>query len=161
MNAVATSGLNGLERWVIRSRMLQQFVLQRHERAFRQLLPPLPRTPRVAIVGGGLFPRTLLILQRLLPDARFVVIDCSARNIDAARAFLSERVEFVNEFYDGDLVRESDLVVFPLAFVGDRAALYHQPPAAVVVIHDWIWRRRGVSTVISPLLFKRLNLVRP
>lgn len=161
MNAVTTSGLNALERWVLRSPRLQQFVLQRHEKAFRRLLPLLPVNPRVAIVGGGLFPRTLLILQRLLPDARFVVIDRSAANIETAREFPADRVEFVNQLYDPDLLRGCDLVIFPLAFIGDRTALYWQPPGPVVIIHDWIWRRRGESTIVSCLLFKRLNLVRP
>ena len=29
-----------------------------------------------------------------------------------------------------------------------------------VLIHDWIWRRRGdASAIVSPLLLKRVNLV--
>jgi len=27
-------------------------------------------------------------------------------------------------------------------------------------VHDWLWRPRGRSAVVSPLLLKRLNLVR-
>jgi hypothetical protein len=153
--------LDGLERWVLHSGRLQRFVLKQHEQAFRRLLPELSARPRVAIVGGGLFPRTLLILRRLLPHAQMVVIDRSARNIAIARDFLRTDVEFLNEVYDPSLVRECDLVVFPLAFVGDRSAIYRHPPANLVVTHDWIWRRRGTSTIISFLLLKRLNLVRP
>jgi hypothetical protein len=153
--------LDGMERWVLQSRSLQRFVLQRHERAFRQLLPALPPTPRVAIVGGGLFPRTLLILQRLVPDARFVVIDRSAANIETARKLIGTDVEFINEVYHPSSVRGVDLVVFPLAFVGDRAAIYRNPPAVLVLVHDWIWKRRGLSVVVSMILLKRLNLVRP
>jgi hypothetical protein len=153
--------LDGMERWVLHSRRLQQFVLKRHEQAFRRLLPALPPTPRLAIVGGGLFPRTLLILQRLMPDARIVVIDRSAENIETARKLLSTDIEFINEVYHPALVRGVDLVVFPLAFVGDRAAIYRHPPAAHVLVHDWIWRRRGVTAVVSLFLLKRLNLVRP
>src|SRR5262249_33950033 len=82
--------LEGLERWVLRSPRLQRFLLDRHERAFRRLLPLLPRANRVAIVGGGLFPRTLLILRRLLPDAEILVIDRSAANLETARGFLGE-----------------------------------------------------------------------
>src|SRR6266498_1205238 len=59
--------LDGLERLVLRSQMLQRFVLKNHERAFRALLPELANIRRVGIVGGGMFPRTTLILQRLLP----------------------------------------------------------------------------------------------
>ena len=54
-----------------------------------------------------------------------------------------------------------DVVVFPLAFTGDRSGIYREPPAPVVFVHDWIWQRRGASVVISLLLFKRLNRVQP
>jgi hypothetical protein len=153
--------LETLERWVLRSPRLQRFVLRCHERAFRQLLPPLPVAPRVGIVGGGLFPRTLLILQRLLPDARCVVIDRSAANLATARTFLFGEVPFVNEYYDPSTMKDFDLVVLPLSYVGEREALYRQPPAPVVLVHDWIWRRRGTSVLVSLWLLKRLNRVQP
>ncbi len=153
--------LETLERCVLRSRILQRFVLRCHERAFRVLLPQLPVPRRVGIVGGGLFPRTLLILQRLLPGASFVVIDRSAANLATARAFVGGHVRFVNAFYDTAALDDLDLVVIPLAFIGDRQGLYLHPPAPAVIIHDWIWRRRGTSALVSVLLLKRLNLVRP
>ena len=56
-----------LERLVLRSPYLQDFVLRTHRRAFRALLPRLRSVHRVAIIGGGLFPRTALILRELLP----------------------------------------------------------------------------------------------
>lgn len=153
--------LEALEKAVLRSPRLQRFVLRCHERAFRRLLPPLPASPRIAIVGGALFPRTLLILQRLVPDGRFVVIDHSADNIDVARTFLAKDVQFWKESYDPARVSGFDVVVFPLAFVGDRAAIYRHPPAACVLVHDWLWRRRGTSTIISFCLLKQLNRVQP
>jgi hypothetical protein len=151
--------LEGLERLVLHSPRLQRWVVSRHERAFRRLLPPLPPDVRVGIVGGGLFPRTLLVLQRLLPDARFVVIDRSAENLATARRFLRGDVQFVHECFDPGHTADFDLLVFPLAFVGDREGLYRQPPARLVVVHDWLWRRRGKGVVVSRLLLKRLNLV--
>jgi fatty acid desaturase len=153
--------LDGLERCVLRSPRLQQFVLRCHERAFRRVLPPLPPSPRVAIVGGGLFPRTLLVLQRILPDARFLIIDRSAANLDTAQHFLPKGIEVVRAVYEPALVEGQDLVVFPLAFVGDREAVYRRPPAPVVLVHDWLWRRRGVGAIVSLLLLKRLNRVQP
>jgi len=151
--------LETLERGVLRSRTLQWFVLQRHEAAFRHLLPKLPSIRTVAIVGGGLFPRTLIILERLLPEARFVVIDRSAANIERARAMVHGDITFIHETYSPALVEAMDLVVIPLSFVGDREAIYHRPPARAVVIHDWLWRPRGYSAVVSFFLLKRLNLV--
>jgi hypothetical protein len=152
--------LDGLERGALHSPLVQRFLVERHERAFRCLLPHLPAAPRIAIVGGGLFPRTLLVLRRLLPDATFVVIDRSAANIDIARTLAPAGVRFENAWYAQDLVKGFDVVVFPLAFTGDRDAIYHDPPAPLVFVHDWLWRRRGASAIVSLLLLKRLNLVR-
>ena len=152
--------LEMLERWVLRSRTLKWFVLHRHEAAFRRLLPKLPPIRTVAIVGGGLFPRTLIILEGLLPEARFVVIDRSAANIEEARSMVHGDITFIHETYAPGLVEGMDLVVIPLSFVGDREAIYQCPPAPAVVIHDWLWRPRGVSAVVSFSLFKRLNLVK-
>jgi Fatty acid desaturase len=151
--------LESLERRVLCSRALQKFVLAKHERAFRRLLPKMPAVSDVAVVGGGLFPRTVLILQRLLPQARVVVIDASADNITRARGFLDKDVDFINARYDSRQHAGFDLLVIPLSFVGDRASLYRHPPASAVVIHDWIWRRHRTTSVISVFLLKRLNLV--
>ncbi len=151
--------LDTLERGVLRSPWLQRFLINRHEQAFRRLLPPLPAAPRIAIVGGGLFPRTLLVLRRLVPEACFVIIDRSAENLAIAHSLSPEGVRFVHACYDPALVSGCDVVVFPLAFVGDRAAIYRSPPAPVVFVHDWIWRRRGASVVVSSWLLKRLNRV--
>jgi hypothetical protein len=153
--------LEGLERLVLRSRWLQRFVLDRHEQAFRKILPPLPPAARVGIVGGGLFPRTLLVLRRILPDARFVVIDRSAANLATARGLVPANVLFQNAFYEPERASGFDLLVIPLAFVGDREAIYRSPPAPVVVVHDWVWRRRGTGAVVSWWLLKRLNRVQP
>jgi hypothetical protein len=152
--------LDGLERLVLRSPWLQRWVLNRHERAFRRLLPALGESPTIAVIGGGLFPRTILVLSRLLPEARMVVIDRSKENIDVAQAMAPAGVCFEHTAYDPALVRECDVVVFPLAFIGDRWSIYRDPPAPLVLVHDWIWRRRGTSVVVSWLLLKRLNLLR-
>jgi hypothetical protein len=149
-----------LERMVLRSGLLQRFVLEKHERAIRRLLPALPAIRRVGIVGGGLFPRTALILNRLLPEARLILIDMSAENLQTARAFLDDDVEIVNDCFDASSRYDLDLLVIPLAFVGDRATIYRHPPAPVVLAHDWIWRRRGASVIVSWALLKRLNLVK-
>ncbi len=155
--------LDGLERGVLRSPLLQRFVLRCHERAFRRVLPAFPPSPKVCVVGGGLFPRTLLVLKQLLPDAQFRVVDRSADNLATARSFFpaDADLELVHEVYDPARLDGVDLVVFPLAFVGDREAIYRHPPAPVVLVHDWLWRRRGRGAVVSLLLLKRLNLVRP
>jgi len=155
-----TVGLGGLEHLVVRSRVLQRFILSRHERAFRALLPSAGDVRRITIVGGGLFPRTPLVLARLVPDADITVIDASSRNLAIASRFLDSRVRCARATYDPDATVAADLVVIPLAYSGDRHRLYDNPPAPAVLVHDWIWSKRGKSVVISWLLLKRLSLVR-
>jgi hypothetical protein len=151
--------LCALERLVLRWPALQRFVIGRHERALRRLLTEVSSSRRIAIVGGGLFPRTALILKRLLPESSLTLIDLSAENLTVARGFIAAGVDFVNERFDPTARCDVDLLVIPLAFDGDRGAIYRQPPAPAVLVHDWIWRRRGAGAVVSWLLLKRLNLV--
>ena len=150
--------LTALETTVLRSRVLQSFVLATHRRALRRLLPDLPPVRRAAIVGGGLFPRSALILRELLPDAELTIIDSSAPNLAIARRLAPPDVEFMNQRYAAGL-NGFDLIIIPLSFDGDRDAVYRTPCARAVLVHDWIWHRRGIGAVISPLLLKRVNLV--
>ncbi len=152
--------LDGLEQLVLRSQALQRFVLKKHERAFRALLPELPQIRRVGIVGGGMFPRTTLILQRLLPNAQLTIIDASEESLRSARRFVDRNVEFIHRFFDASQQTGVDLMVIPLAFVGERSAIYRRPPAPAVLVHDWIWHRHGRGVVVSLPLLKRLNLVK-
>ena len=75
------------------------------------------------------------------PTWRFVRGVCSAENLHT-------------------LAGETDLVVVPLALRGCKAEFYRTPPAAHVLIHDWLWRRGDSSIVVSLALLKRLNLVK-
>lgn len=150
-----------LERCVLRSKALQRLVLRTHEAAFRVLLPKLPTPRTVKIVGGGIFPRTALILRRLLPDARITIVDASAANLETAKSFLDGEVRFVHAVYEPAVEDGADLVVIPLAFIGDRAAAYQPRTAGATLIHDWLWARQAEGVRVSLLLLKRLNLVRP
>jgi len=154
--------LDTLERFVLRSPVLQRFVLRTHERALRNLLAasgPL-RPKRVGIIGGGLFPRTALILRKLLPESELTIIEADRENIDSARAMLRiPEIEFRHEYYTGG--GDYDLLVLPLAFRGDRGPICACPPVCGLVVHDWIWRRWGDGYVVSPALLKRVYLVRP
>ena len=155
-------GLDGLERVVLRSAALQRLVVGAHARAFRGLAAALPGGAiRIAIVGGGLFPRSYLALSRLCPEAAFTIIDADARNLARALPFVGpRRVEFVHARFTAAARGDYDAVVIPLSFDGDRRAIYARPPAPIVLVHDWIWRRRGESRIVSVALLKRINLVR-
>lgn len=151
--------LESLERLVLRSPALQRFMLATHERALRAVLPPLPPHPRITIVGGGLFPRTALILRSLVPDARLTIVDYNPEHLSSAREFLRSAVEYRQTFYAADTRDEADLVIVPLTYVGDRRALYRRLDCAPLLIHDWVWNRQSKGVPVSWLLLKRLNLV--
>jgi hypothetical protein len=159
LDDVVPFGLEALERAVLRSRVLQRLVLASHERALRRLLATTPEPRSVLVVGGGLFPRTPLILEKLLPGAHLVVVDRDLEHLAAARPFLGERVELRHETFHRECHGDFDLVVLPLSFRGDRASLYRRPPGQALLVHDWLWRRRGAGAIVSLLLLKRLNLI--
>ena len=121
--------LEALERLVLRLGFLQRFVLRTHARAFRGLMGALPPALRIAVVGGGLFPRTALILEELLPNARITIIDANRANLDRARELLGNRsTEFVHDRYTEPGCAAYDLLIIPLSFDGDRPAIYARPP---------------------------------
>ena len=152
--------LEALERLVLRSAWLQRFVVRTHRQAFRALLPQLQIIRSVTIVGGGLFPRTALILRELLPAAHLTIVDAAPRNLETARRFLDGDIEYRNERYVPGESRDSDLTIIPLCLHGERSAIYCSPSSPAVLVHDWIWHRRGTGAVVSAALLKRLNLVR-
>jgi hypothetical protein len=151
-----------LEQLVLHSSLLQSFVLRVHKKALLELLRSVPNLKTIEIVGGGLFPRTALILKQIAPQAKVTLVDMSANNLGMARQFLGETVEYRNDFFDAARPHQTDLLIIPLALKGNRQAIYESPPAPVVLVHDWIWRKRGSSVIVSWLLLKRLNsVVRP
>ncbi|MBK9753709.1 MAG: fatty acid desaturase [Nannocystis sp.] len=186
-------GLGGLERLALRSPRLQARLVASHARALARLMPELAtclpghvpsdlshdpatcpsghvpsdlsrRPVRIAVIGGGLFPRTALALARVWPAARVTIVDADAGHLARARAHLAAaghpEVELVHAIWDPRAPQTHDLVIVPLALVGDRAAVYSAagPPR---LVHDWLWRRRGPGVVVSWPLLKRLNLVHP
>lgn len=159
---VEECNLDTLERLLLRSAALQRFVLRTHERALRAVLASSrTRAPqRVGIIGGGLFPRTALILRTLLPESRLTIVDASRENLDCASNLLrAPEIEFRHERYTGG--GDFDLVILPLAFRGDRSAICARPPVGGLVVHDWIWHRWGHGEIVSFALLKRVYLVRP
>src|SRR5206468_6867882 len=152
--------LDMLERFVLQSRTLQKFMLRTHERALRRILSKLPPARTITIVGGGMFPRTAILLEKLIPEAKITIIDANAASIQAARKFLSPGTKLVHEFFDPSYSSAGDLMVIPLSFVGNRDFLYRRPPATTVLIHDWIWAKRNEGVVVSPWLLKRINIIR-
>jgi hypothetical protein len=154
--------LEQLERSILHRPALQRFVLDRHRRAWRRLLAFFHepgRIRRVGIVGGGLFPRTALLLRELLPDAELTIIDGDAANLSLARDRIGADARYEHAWFDVGRHDGFDLLVFPLAYRGDdKVALRADLPAPHVVFHEWLHRPAGASAVVCPLLWKRMNL---
>jgi len=167
LDAATRQTLMLLERLVLRWPPLQRWTLRTHARAFAQVLENKPPPREIVIVGGGLFPRTALVLRDLLPHAHLTLVDSSEAHLERARGFLDGSVAFVNAHFANRQINlkseicnlKCDLMVFPLSFDGDRTAVYEHPPARAVIVHDWLWRACGVSRIVSLLLLKRINLV--
>jgi len=168
----AANVLDALERRSLRAPGLLRRVLARHHRAWSLLLDPATRQAirSVRIVGGGLFPRTALILKDLLPAATLELVDLESRHLAQARQILERAVDVEERgrfhFVVGSLASLApgpsvDLLVVPLAFRGARQELYAAPPARYLAVHDWIWcpRPRQGSAVVAWWLLKRINLV--
>jgi hypothetical protein len=151
--------LDGLERIVLRVPVLQRVVLVWHERALRRLMPSLGSVRSVVIVGGGLFPRTALVLRRMRPELAITILDARQEHLDIAGRFLDDRVVLRQGFYVAAQPLAADLVVIPMAFIGVRPLVYVHPPAGTTLVHDWVWHRRGRGAVVSWLLLKRINLI--
>ena len=155
-----TSPLDTLEQLVLRSTLLQRWIVDRHSRAFSAVLDTVPADARVTVIGGGIFPRTALVLRHSLPGARITIVDRSARNIATARPLVDDRVHFIHADFSPAHAMDTDILVVPLAFNGNRSLFYAGNVAPVVIVHDWVWRRRGnASAIVSPLLLKRVNRV--
>jgi hypothetical protein len=151
--------LERLETAALSSRLLQWFLLRTHERALKRLLSKLPPIRNATIVGGGMYPRTALLLRRLFPDIAIRIVDASVEHLESAKPFLNESFEFEHDTYVPGQSEDSDLVVIPLSFSGCREDVYRNSRAPAVLVHDWIWSRRGHSVIVSFLLLKRLNLL--
>ena len=151
--------LEGLERLALRSPVLQRVMVAAHKRAIGTLADEIRHPVRsITIVGGGLFPRSAIVARRIWPGAAITVIDADASHLEIARPLLPKGVSIEHrQFVPGD--EDADLVIVPLAYVGSREAVYARPSAPAVLIHDWIWRRRGRGAIVSWWLLKRINLV--
>ena len=151
--------LESLERMVLRRRILQWFLLRTHANAIQKLLPSFPAIQSALIIGGGMYPRSAILLKKLLPNARIQILDSDLEHLQMARAFLDGGNCMEHAHYGPNFPVNADLLVIPLSFSGSREAIYREPPARAVLVHDWIWRRRGRSAIVSFLLLKRLNLI--
>lgn len=153
------SWLDALDRLVLGNGWLRARVLAAHRRAFARVLADLPTPRSVAVVGGGLFPRSAILLRERYPEAAITVVDAEAAHLAVARPFLPVGVTVrCARVVDGDLA--ADLIVLPLAFRGDRDHLL-RTCAVPVLVHEWAFRARGRGAFVAWWLGKRVVLHLP
>lgn len=151
--------LEALERMVLRQRFLQWFLLRTHAKAIHRLIPYFPAIQSALIIGGGMYPRTAILLKSFLPNTKVRILDSKSEHLAMARPFLDDDAGMEQAHYGPNFPVETDLLVVPLSFNGSRQEIYRNPPAPAVLVHDWIWRKRGRSAIVSLLLLKRMNLI--
>ena len=159
-NAWVATVLGWLERLPIHVAWVRAFMVRTQARALASAIGPVAPSG-VVVVGGGLFPRTALAVRALYPRVPLRIVDASEANVAVGRKLLPD-ADIAWEVARFDPARHvvDGVVVFPLAFVGDRDALYRLRTAATLLVHDWAWRRRGTRGVlVSRALMKRLNVV--
>ncbi len=162
------SFLCALERLALASGLIQRFMVATHLAAFKRVVGGLPSAPRrITIVGGGLFPRSALVLARVFPLARLRVVDRSAASIAKACRYLDSvesppQLSFERAEFDPELHGSDDLVVVPLAFVGESRLKRAVARRTALLTHDWLWSQRpGTSAIVSWLLLKSVTLSVP
>ena len=158
--------LGWLELALLRVPWLRERVLRAHTRAIANVLAGV-EVRHALVVGGGLYPRTALVLRALRPAARVTILDAEESHLDVARRFLAARegapeVELSVGFWTADSAAATgiDLITLPLALRGVRTVGTGEGACARLV-HAWIWeRRRGRrSAVVAWWLLKRVVLV--
>jgi hypothetical protein len=155
------AALGALERLALALPWMQSWLVRRHAAAMSAVLAGSAPPRTALVVGGGLFPRTVLVLGELYPGVDVVVVDASLENLAVARRSLEARgvrcPRMIHARFDPLVHRGFDLVVLPLAFVGEASAIARARSAnGTVVTHHWIFHRARRSAVVSLLLLKRL-----
>jgi hypothetical protein len=156
--------LNGLEALVIRSPILQRWVVSAHEKAVRDLTAHFRVPKQVAIIGGGLFPRSAIVVHKVWPKAKVCIIDANRQHLETCRSWLRGDETMVCARVTPNTLPEAEIIFVPLAFDQDKRPLYDAPKNGCIIVHDWIWNQpkegNSVHTAIASIfLLKRLNLV--
>ena len=95
--------LNILEYVTMNIPIIREWVLASHHSAFDRLLQGL-NFNRILVVGGGIYPRTALVMKTLYPDAQITIQDKSRESLKIAEAYLQKtncelNISYLHEEY--------------------------------------------------------------
>ena len=159
--------LDLFEESILSSDRLLNFVINCHCDSFAKLTDGTrfrdrSRPYNILIVGGGIFPRTVIVSKKLFPNAKLTVLDLNKRSIDISKKFLLQRnylkhndvsCRFINGVYSEDYdVSQYDFAILPLALRGEISKV-----KIPTFMHEFLHNRKRPGTTIHPLLYKCLN----
>ena len=117
---------------------------------------------RVAVVGGGLFPRTALVLRRAAPAADVTIVDSTREHLEIARAVPADRACTSARAFDPADSRRHRSGRHPAGLHRRSARDLRAAAGAGACSSTTGSGRRGrasTSVIVSWLLLKRLNLI--
>ena len=153
--------LNGLERIVGHQPWTQEWLIRKHRLALEHLAKQIEIPRRVAIVGGGLFPRSALVVRLVWPEAEVAIFDADEKHLEHCRKWLHGNEELCHKRVTADDLPPADVVFVPLALHEPKEGFYSSSRTAKIFAHAWTWNPTEESMVASPLLLKRMNLLKP
>lgn len=159
--------LDSLEYITMNISYLRNWVLKVHETAFSNIFaldliePPI----RFIIVGGGIFPRTAIIIRNMFPDAQIVIQDMNHKSLECAENYMkdlgiTDNIIYFKSRYTGvnyDVASESvygTVVILPLAFRGGEIC----QTTFKTVKHCWLWENHPCEkdSIVSYFLLKKI-----
>ena len=175
MQTLLCSFLDVVERIIMNIPFLRDWILYTHESAIRQLFSSEEQAPqRIVVIGGGIFPRTAIIMKKLFPESQIIIQDMNEGSLKLAENYLRKtnnegNIYYFNSMYDGTVHGTKNgsaygncsgsiygtIMVFPLAFRG--MSINSKSPYKTVK-HCWIWENEPCvkQCIVSYFLMKKV-----
>jgi hypothetical protein len=160
-----------LENQIFHFPKLQSRIIANHKQAVAKLMfqYQVPVPSKICVIGGGGFPRSVILLRQLYPSAKIMVVDKCLNNLAIAKRHLQnqnhalERIQLCNGLAASTHLSIYDLVLVPLGFNGDKKSLFTtslHTSKTVFLLHAWMWHSGEKGIRVSWWLLKRINYFR-
>jgi len=150
--------LNVLEYTTMNIPFIRDWVLAVHHSAFQRLLRGC-RYNRILVVGGGIYPRTAIIMKSLYPHAQITIQDKSRESLKIAEAYLQRTHQELNISY---LHKE---YILSLPATTQYSTEYSTVPATTcgtnITTVTTTLTTASQDLVICPLAFQSISTSRP